>query len=47
MPRGLPKDLYTGRDLEYERTEKGFLLRFDPENVSRVRVRQFEFRNGI
>ncbi len=44
FPPGLSKDLYTNKDFEYERTENGFLLRFDPENVSRIRVRQFEFR---
>ncbi len=44
LPSGLPKDLYTSKGFEYERTEKGFLLRFDPENLSRIRVREFEFR---
>ncbi len=44
LPRGLPKDLYTNRDFGYERIDKGFLLRFDPDNLSRVQVRQFEFR---
>ncbi len=44
LPAGLPKDVYTNRDFEYGRTEKGFLLRFDPENLSRIRVRQFEFK---
>ena len=46
LPHGLPKDLYTGKDFEYERTAKGFALRFDPDNVSRIRVRQFEFRTA-
>ena len=46
LPRGLPKDLYAGRDFEYERTAKGFALRFDPDNVSRIRVRQFEFKTA-
>jgi len=44
LPSGLPQDLFTNRDFEYERTEKGFVLRFDPENVSRIQVRQFEFK---
>lgn len=44
LPAGLPKDLYANRDFEYERTEKGFVLRFDPDNASRVRIRQFEFK---
>jgi hypothetical protein len=44
LPAGVPKDLYANRPFEYERTEKGFTLRFDPNNLSRIRVRQFEFR---
>jgi hypothetical protein len=48
LPRVLPpsvsRDLYTNRDFEYELTGKGFLLRFDPANLSRIQVRQFEFR---
>jgi hypothetical protein len=44
LPAGLPNDLYTKRDFGYERTARGFTLRFDPENLSRIRVRQFEFR---
>ena len=46
LPDGLPKDPFTGKDFEYERTEKGFVLRFDPEDVGRIRVRQFEFRTA-
>ncbi|MCL5279162.1 MAG: hypothetical protein M1376_04555 [Planctomycetes bacterium] len=44
LPSGLPKDLYTDRGFDYERTAKGFLLRFDPNNLSRIPVRQFEFK---
>jgi hypothetical protein len=43
LPSRLPQDLYTGKDFKYERTGKGFVLRFDPDNVSRIRIRQFEF----
>jgi len=44
LPPGLPKDLYTNRDFQYERTEKGFILRFDPDNLTRIQIRQFEFK---
>jgi len=44
LPRGLPKDPYTNRDFQYERTDKGFSLRFDPDNLSRIQVRQSEFQ---
>jgi hypothetical protein len=27
IPEGLPKDPYSGKDFEYQRTEKGFVLR--------------------
>lgn len=43
LPSGLPKDLFTKKDLQYERTDKGFVLRFDPDNLSRIQVRHFEF----
>jgi hypothetical protein len=46
LPSGLPKDLYAGKDFEYERTDSGFILHFDPDNVSRIRVRQFEFKTA-
>jgi len=44
LPPGLPKDLYTGRDFDYKPTRKGFLLGFDPDDLSRIRLRQFEFK---
>lgn len=46
LPSGLPKDLYTDQDFAYERTDQGFSLRFDPDNVSRIRIRRFEFRTA-
>jgi len=46
LPPGLPKDLYTGKGFVYERTGKGFVLRFDPNNLSRIQVRQFEFQTS-
>ncbi|MBM4024164.1 MAG: hypothetical protein FJ280_02005 [Planctomycetes bacterium] len=44
LPAGLPQDLFTGRDFLYERAAESSVLRFDPDNLSRIRVRQFEFR---
>lgn len=43
LPDGLSKDLFTGEDFQYERTETGFVLGIDPENLSRLRKRRFEF----
>ncbi len=44
LPSGLPQDPYTNKDFEYRRTGAGFLLRFDPDNLTRIPVRQFEFK---
>lgn len=43
LPEGFPKDPFSGRSLGYERTEGGFVLRFDPEKVGELRFREFEF----
>jgi hypothetical protein len=43
LPEGLPGDPFSGKDFGYERTERGFVLRFDPERVSGLRLREFEF----
>jgi hypothetical protein len=44
LPEGLPKDPFSGKDFEYERTSDGFLLRFDTGNVSGIGIRQYEFK---
>ena len=44
IPEGLPKDPFTGKDLGYKQTTQGFVLSFDPERLSGIRVREFEFR---
>jgi hypothetical protein len=44
LPPGVPQDLYTNRDFQYEQTATGFLLGFDPDNLSRIQVHQFEFK---
>lgn len=44
LPKGLPKDPYTGKDFQYRITEEGFVLGFDPGKIADFRVRQFNFR---
>jgi hypothetical protein len=44
LPADMPKDPFTGNDFEYEITDEGFTLSFDPENLSEFRNRQLEFR---
>ncbi|NQT01305.1 MAG: hypothetical protein HQ580_04740 [Planctomycetes bacterium] len=43
LPANLPKDPFSGQDFEYNTTDEGFSISFDPENLSNLRVRQFEF----
>jgi len=43
LPDGLPGDPFSGKDFGYERTTKGFVLRFDPQRLSGLRLREFEF----
>jgi hypothetical protein len=44
LPADMPKDPFTGNDFEYEITDEGFTLSFDPENFSELRNRQLEFK---
>jgi hypothetical protein len=44
LPEGLPKDPYSGRDLQYRKTENGFVLGFDPDNAANLPKREFEFK---
>ncbi len=46
LPDDFPKDPFTGEEFEYELTEDGFVLRFDPERVSGIRIREFRFKAG-
>jgi hypothetical protein len=47
LPADLPKDPYSGKDLEYQVTDKGFVLRCRAETLrqspSRPKIRQYEF----
>ncbi len=46
LPKGLPKDPWTGKDFVFERTDEDFLLRVDPDCVSEFRGREFRFKAG-
>lgn len=43
LPANSPKDPFSGQDFGYNITDEGFSISFDPENLSDLRVRQFEF----
>lgn len=44
LPDGLPKDPFSAQNFDYQKTEGGFVLRFDKERTGELRVRQLEFK---
>lgn len=44
LPKGLPKDPYSGKDFDYEITKDGFILRCRVKPIDEREVRQFEFK---
>jgi len=43
LPAGLPKDLFSGKDFEYEKTKDGFLLRCRGKDLGKDETYQYEF----
>jgi len=39
LPANLPKDPFSGQDFEYNVSDEGFVISFDPDNFSDLRVR--------
>ena len=44
LPADLPKDLFSGKDFEYEKTKDGFVLRCRGKDLSRDRIYEYEFK---
>jgi len=44
LPGGLPKDLFSGKDFEYERTKDGFILRCQGKDLDKDEIHQYEFK---
>jgi len=44
LPVGLPRDLFSGKDFEYEKTKYGFILRCRGKDLSKDEVYQYEFK---
>ena len=44
LPAGLPKDEFSGKDFEYEKTKEGFVLRCRDKDVSKNELYQYEFK---
>jgi hypothetical protein len=43
LPAGVPKDPFSGRDFQYERTDKGFVLRCQGKDLDNNVVQEFAF----
>lgn len=43
LPAGSPKDLFSGKDFEYEKTKTGFLLRCRGKDRDKNKVQEYEF----
>ena len=44
LPENMPKDLFSGKDFEYEKTEDGFVLRCRGKELSKDKIHQYEFK---
>ena len=44
LPAGLPKDLFSGEDFEYKKTEAGFMLRCRGKDLDKDEIHQYEFK---
>jgi hypothetical protein len=44
LPAGLPKDLYSGKDFEYEKTKDGFVLSFQSKDLDKGEISKYEFK---
>lgn len=44
LPAGLPKDLFSGEDFEYKKTEAGFMLRCRAKDLDKDEIHQYEFK---
>ncbi|MHC4556320.1 MAG: hypothetical protein ACYTFW_03905 [Planctomycetota bacterium] len=44
LPAGLPQDLFSGKDFEYERSKTGFVLRCRGKDMDRNETYQYEFK---
>jgi hypothetical protein len=44
LPADLPKDLFSGKDFEYEKTKDGFVLRCQGKDLSKDKIYEYEFK---
>ena len=44
LPKDMPKDLFSGKDFEYEKTKDGFVLRCRGKDLVKNKIHQYEFK---
>lgn len=44
LPAGLPGDLFSGKDFEYEKTPEGFILRCQGKDLGKDEIYEYEFK---
>jgi hypothetical protein len=44
IPAGLPRDLFSGEDFEYEKTADGFILRCQAKDLLKDEIYEYEFK---
>jgi hypothetical protein len=44
LPEGLPKDMFSGKDFMYEKTEDGFILRCQGKDLEKDKFNEYEFK---
>lgn len=44
LPTGLPKDLFSGKDFVYEKTDNGFILRCQGKDLWKNEIYEYEFK---
>jgi hypothetical protein len=44
LPVGLPKDLFSGKDFKYEKTNDGFILKCQGKDIERNKTNEYEFK---
>lgn len=44
LPAGLPRDLFSGKDFEYEKTKDGFVLRCRSKDLDKDEAYEYEFK---
>ena len=44
IPAGLPKDLFSGKDFAYEKTDTGFTLRCRAKDLSKDTIHEYGFK---